>query len=497
MEIEVVDARPEAVEADVVVFAVTDPVELGPAARAIDEAVGGKLTHLVADGELTGERGAVTLLHTRGELPAHRVAAAGLGRQDALDADALRTAAGRAGQRAVAVGGRALAWVVEDGELAPPTQGRAVVDGLVLGPFDTGEWKTTGERPAGLERLILCGPGAAGAAAEARRAAVAASWANRCRSLVNTPANELTPAGLAAFAEEVAAGSPHLRPEALDADGIRGLGMNALAAVAQGSVNPPRLVVLTYEPPDAPDEPVLGLVGKAITFDSGGLSLKPAGRMSDMKTDMGGGGAVLAGLGAVAELALPLRIVAVVGACENMPDGGAYRPGDVIRAANGKTIEVTNTDAEGRLVLADCLWYARERGATHVLDIATLTGGVVTALGDFYAGLFGNDAGWVEEVRTAAEASGDHAWPLPLHETYARLIRSAYADMTNSADVKQATPIYAARFLQEFAGDGPWAHLDVAGTAHIERSRDDYFTSEGATGFGVRLLAELARRLAQ
>ena len=496
MEIDVLDGALEAVEADVIVFPVVEPVDLSAAARALDSLLGGRLSHLVEDGELTGERGAVTHVHTLGELAAHRVATAGLGPRESVDADALRTAAARAAERARSVGATTMAWVVEKGTITPSEQGRAVVDGIALGQHDPGRWKTADGRKGELERLVLCGPAAGAAADEARRAAVVARWTNRCRELVDMPANELTPEALAAAAGEVAAGVPHITSESFDAERIRELGMNAFAAVSQGSATPPRLVTMTYAPPGAPENPVLGLVGKAVTFDSGGLSLKPAGRMGDMKADMGGGAAVIAALGAIAELGVPLRAVAVVGACENMPSGSAYHPGDIVRAASGKTIEVTNTDAEGRLVLADCLWYAREQGATHLLDLATLTGGVVIALGDFYAGLFGNDPVWVDAVRAAAEASGDHAWPLPLHETYARLIQSTYADMTNSNDLRQAAPVYAARFLQEFAGDGPWAHLDIAGTSHLERGRGDYYNGEGATGYGVRLIAELARRLA-
>jgi leucyl aminopeptidase len=272
--------------------------------------------------------------------------------------------------------------------------------------------------------------------------------------------------------------------------------MGALAAVGQGSDNPPRLISLVYEP-DGPlrSDFRLGLVGKAVTFDAGGLSLKPADRMDDMKSDMGGGAAVLAATGAIAELGLPVRVLTVVPTCENMPGGHAYRPGDIIKALNGKTIEVTNTDAEGRLILADALWYARESGATHLLDLATLTGAMVIAMGDYYAGLFGNDEEWIEEVRAAAEASGDHAWPWPLHDTYRRFIESPFADMKNSSTYRQGSPILAARFLQEFVGEGPWAHLDIAGTAYLERGRGDYYREPGATGYGVRLLAELAHRL--
>ena len=271
--------------------------------------------------------------------------------------------------------------------------------------------------------------------------------------------------------------------------------MGALAAVSQGSDNPPRFITLAYEP-DSPARPEvrLGIVGKAITFDAGGLSLKPATRMDEMKSDMGGGGAALAATAAIAELGLPVRILTVVPACENMPGGHAYRPGDIVTALNGKTIEVTNTDAEGRLILADALWWARESGATHIVDLATLTGGIVVAMGDFYAGLFGNDESWLEEIQAAAESSGDHVWRLPLHDTYRRYIDSRFADMKNSSDYRQASPLLAARFLQEFVGDGPWAHLDIAGTAYTER--DDPTRVKGPTGIGVRLFTEfvLARQ---
>jgi leucyl aminopeptidase len=272
--------------------------------------------------------------------------------------------------------------------------------------------------------------------------------------------------------------------------------MGAFAAVSSGSAVEPRLIVVEHEPPEARGDVHLGLVGKAITFDSGGLSLKPSRGMEEMKTDMAGGAAVLAGIGAIAALGIPLRVTGVVAACENMPDGRAYRPGDIVTALNGKTIEITNTDAEGRLVLADALVDVRRRGATHVLDLATLTGAVVIALGDFYAALLGNDPGWLADVEAAASTTGDHAWQLPLHETYARYISSIYADMKNSSDLRQAGSIYAARFLQEFAGDGPWAHLDIAGTAYLERGRGDYYTGKGSTGYGVRLIAALAERLA-
>jgi leucyl aminopeptidase len=251
--------------------------------------------------------------------------------------------------------------------------------------------------------------------------------------------------------------------------------------------------VLRYEPPQptSPDV-VLGLVGKAITFDTGGISLKPAGSMEDMKGDMAGGAGALHGIGAIAALGLPVRAIAVLAAAENMPGGDAFRPGDILRAANGKTIEIINTDAEGRLVLADALWYARKEGATHVIDVATLTGAMELALGDLYAGFFANDADWRDRIAAAGERSGDHVWEFPLHPRYRRYVDSAFADMKNGSTLRQGSPVLAAEFLREFAGDGPWAHVDMAGPGFLERSRGDYLLVPGGTGYGVRLIAELA-----
>ena len=272
------------------------------------------------------------------------------------------------------------------------------------------------------------------------------------RTFANSPPNELTPETLAERARELA--GPNVKVEALEPAQIDELGMGALSAVGRASSNGPRLIVLRYEPPSASrSDLVLGLVGKAITFDAGGISLKPALKMQDMKGDMAGGAAVIAGIAAAAELELPVRIVAVVAAAENLVSGDSFRPGDILRAANGKTIEITNTDAEGRLVLADALWYARREGATHILDLATLTGAMELALGDLYAGLFANDEDWQQEILAAAETSGDHAWPFPLHPRYRRYVDSTFADIKNSSDLRQGSPVLAAEFLREFAGE--------------------------------------------
>jgi len=275
------------------------------------------------------------------------------------------------------------------------------------------------------------------------------------------------------------------------------LKMGALSAVGRGSRNEPRLIVLRHDPPGAPDDVFLGLVGKSITFDTGGISLKSAPGMESMKGDMAGGAGTLHGMGAIAALGLPVRAVAVLAAAENMPGGDAFRPGDILRAANGKTIEIINTDAEGRLVLADALWYARREGATHILELSTLTGAMELALGDLYAGYFTNDDTWSDRIFRAGNRSGDLAWRFPLHERYRRYIDSAFADMKNGSTLRQGSPALAAKFLEEFAGDGPWAHVDMAGPGFLERSRGDYLRVPGGTGYGVRLIAQLAELIAR
>jgi leucyl aminopeptidase len=433
----------------------------------------------------------------RAEKGGARQIAVGLGSEDELDADAIRTAAAAVARELRRPGG-SLAWPL-DAKLPVPLaeQARAAVEGVVLGTYDPGYWKSDGKEVEPPKRLILVSDEAS-LQDDAERANRVAEWANRARDLANAPPNELTPERLAARAAEIARGVQHLKVDALDPKQIDELGMGAFEAVARASHNPARLIVMRYDPPAAtPQDVVLGLVGKAITFDSGGISLKPALGMEEMKGDMAGGAAVVESMGAIADLGLPLRALAVVAATENMIGGHAYRPGDIVRAMNGKTIEITNTDAEGRLVLADALSYARDQGATHVLDLATLTGAMEVALGDFYAGVFANDDGWLTDVLAAGKASGDHAWPFPLHRRYRRYVDSSFADMKNASDLRQAGAALAAAFLKEFAGEGPWAHVDMAGTGFLSRSRGDYLSRGGGTGYGVRLIVELARRLTE
>jgi len=482
--------------ADTLALPVAQPLG-GEGARIVDEKLHGLLARLTETGELRGERGEAVVLHLNGELSAPRLVAAGVGPHDTADADALRTAAAAAAQSVARIGGTIL-WLLDESLPVPlPEQAAALVEGTILGAYSPGRWKTQGDvAPPGFERIVLGTFDDPAVRDAAERAALLAGRANRARDLANMPPNELDPERLAGHAQRLADEHEHLTAYALGPAEIEELGMGALAAVGRGSRHGPRLIVVRYEPP-APARPelLLGLVGKAITFDAGGISIKPSARMEDMKGDMAGGAGTLHGIGALAALGLPVRAVAVLAAAENLPGGDAFRPGDILRAANGKTIEIVNTDAEGRLVLADALWYARREGATHVLDLATLTGAMELALGDLYAGVFANDDAWRDRVVEAGRRSGDLVWPFPLHPRYRRYVDSAYADLKNGSILRQASPALAAEFLHEFAGEGPWAHVDMAGPGFLERSRGDSMRVPGGTGFGVRLIAELAAGL--
>jgi leucyl aminopeptidase len=402
-----------------------------------------------------------------------------------LDADGVRTAAAWAA-RALRPYGGTIAWRAEDAERV-----RALVEGTAYGAYDPGLFK--GEY-ASRPELTLALDAPADLHELAARQATVARHLDAARDLSNRPPNDLPPVALAAHAKRHTA--VHLTVESHGRDWIESQGMGAFAAVASGSAQDPQLIVMRYDPPGAPDGVTLGLVGKAITFDSGGISLKAALRMQDMKGDMSGGAAVIEATAAIAELGLPVRLLTVVASTENMQDGTAYKPGDIVRASNGKTIEIINTDAEGRLVLADALHYTRESGATHIVDFATLTGAMSVALGDLYAGWFTNDDDLAAHVDAASHTSGDLAWRFPLHPRYRRYVDSDFADMKNGSELREAGAVLAAEFLREFTGDGPWAHFDIAGPAFIQRKRPDYALDQGGTGYGVRLIVELAQRFA-
>jgi leucyl aminopeptidase len=487
-------ALPGQAGADTIALPVAQPLG-GDGANIVDGKLGGRLARLGESGELRGERGEAVLLHLDGELEAPRLVAAGVGKREDVTADALRTAGAAAAQALSRVGG-SLVWLLDESLPVPlPEQAAALVEGTILGAYSPGRWKAKDEKKAP-ERIVIGHEDDPELQAAAERAAILADRANRARDLSNMPPNELTPHTLGEKAKELAGEHEHLTCEVLATTELDHLGMGALTAVGRGSRNEPRLIVLRYDPPGARDDLLLGLVGKSITFDAGGISIKPSGGMQDMKGDMSGGAGTLHGIGALAALGTPVRAIAALAAAENLPGGDAFRPGDILTAANGKTIEVINTDAEGRLVLADALWYVRREGATHVLDLATLTGAMELALGDLYAGAFSNDEEWMDRIVAAGDRSGDLVWPFPLHPRYRRYIDSAFADMKNGSTLRQGSPALAAEFLHEFAGDGPWCHVDMAGPAFLERSRGDYLRVPGGTGYGVRLIAELGGSLA-
>jgi leucyl aminopeptidase len=401
------------------------------------------------------------------------------------DVEGLRTAAARAVR--ACRGGGTVAWALDRSlPLSVAEQIRGLAEGAVIGGYDGRRWRS-GDPPPGVERFVICGAGG-DLAPVAERAALGARWTNVARELVDAPPNVATPAALA---DRAAALGGTLSVEIVDPAEA---GLDALVAVGAGSSAAALLLVLSHEPANAPPAPRLALVGKAVTFDSGGYFLKPRSDIVRQKGDMAGGAAILAALGAIAELKLPLSVVGVVPTCESMLSATAMRPTDVIRTAAGLTVEVMNPDAEGRLILADALWYARRHGATHVVDLATLTGALREGMGDVYAGVFGTDEAWRDTVVAAGNAGGDLAWPWPLHPRFRPLIESRVADLRNNAGRSFGFPIVAATFLAQFAGDGPWAHVDMLGPALLDDDRGDAF-GPGASGYGVRMLIELATRL--
>ncbi|HEX8647008.1 MAG TPA: leucyl aminopeptidase [Thermoleophilaceae bacterium] len=463
---------PRDTEADTRVVPVFEGEELGePALQA-----------LVDSGEAKPGLRKLAVTHEDGR----RVVLVGAGRRAELDHERARVIAAVATGRASELSARSVSWA------APAGKGLAgaIVEGTLLSLYRFDQFKSSAsdDDSGGIASLeIASSEGVDVEEVESGRVRAVAQ--NAARDLQNTPSNVATPTWLAERAEEIAAAHDSLSIEVWDRDRIEAAGMGAFIAVAQGSYQPPKMIVMRYD--GGGDGPLLAYVGKAVTFDTGGISIKPAARMYEMKFDMSGGAAVLAAMGAIAELALPARILAVVPATENMPSGRSVKPGDIVRAKNGKTIEVNNTDAEGRLILADALSYAVEEGAERIVNLATLTGAIIVALGSTYAGLFSNDDGWVGQVQAACEATGELGWRLPLHQEYFELTKGRYADLTNAAEERKAMSIYAAEFLRQFVDDRPWVHVDIAGTAWgLSRA----YVGKGASGFGVRMLVELAER---
>ncbi|HEU0028009.1 MAG TPA: leucyl aminopeptidase [Ktedonobacterales bacterium] len=480
----------------------------GPAA-ALDEALAGVIAELIASGEVSGAADEITLLHTLGKIEPARVAIIGLGARDKFTVDRVRRAASQACRALRTAGakrvGLALAWAESGVNLA--LAARAATEGAVLGLYEFTNYKNNsanganaanaangqnGKPKKAIETITILGKGREPALrAAVARGRILAESANFARDLGNEPPNTLTPTEMGERARRMAA-EVGLECEVHDKAWIRKQEMGALLGVNQGSVEEPRFIVLRYNG-GSKRAPAIALVGKGITFDSGGLSLKPNDGMVGMKMDMCGGAAVLGAMRAIALLKPAISVVGIVPATENMPSGSSYRPGDILRASNGKTIEINNTDAEGRLILADGISYAVKHGYTPIVDAATLTGAIGISLGRLRAGLFSNNEDITRSVEQAAASSGERVWAMPMDDEYDQLIRSEIADVKQTGG-RLAGSIAAAKVLSNFAGDTPWAHLDIAYTA--VRDTRDVEGEAGATGYGVRLFTELAFLLA-
>lgn len=463
------------------------PVETGesidPSIRELDRILNGKLCESVRDLGLTGRVGQVAVLSTWGQLPAQRLVVVGIGSPETRTADDIRRAWGAAAQAAAEAGARTLYSplpVVAGLELDAVC--RASVEGVGLGTYRFLEYRTRMEPALSLEQVVFL---AAPEEVERgiRRGEAAVEAVCLARDLVNRPGNDLPPERLAGLAWEIAERAG-LECRVYDRDALEELGAGAILAVGQGSRHEPHLIHLVYRPAGQPLASV-GLVGKGVTFDTGGISIKPAEGMERMKGDMAGAAAVIGVMQAVAGLGLPIAVHGVVAAAENMPDGAAFRPGDILRALNGKTIEVISTDAEGRLLLADALTYTARQGVDVMIDLATLTGACVVALGKQGTGLFGTDQALVDALVRAGERAGERLWPMPLWDEYRELLKSEHADIKNTGG-RWGGAINAALFLREFTEGVTWAHLDIAGPAWAERSGP--LGPAGGTGHGVRTL---------
>ena len=450
------------------------------------------LEELQAAREMSGRTFECTLMHRPPGLAAARLLVVGAGKKEKFNSSQLRRLAGTAVRYVRTRGLRDLAWLLE-AEVEPEAV-EAVVEGAILADYDADSYRTERETERRIDRFALATGGAAvsdAMKAAAERGRIIAEAANFTRDLVNEPSNRLTPTLLAQRATAMATDFG-LSAEVLGPEEIRGLKMGALLAVASGSEELPQFIVLRYEGAQAADAPLVAIIGKGITFDTGGISIKPAADMHEMKTDMAGGAAMLGVMRAIAQLKPRARVIAVVPATENMPSGKAYKPGDVITSMSGKTIEVLNTDAEGRLVLADALTYAKQQGASVLIDAATLTGAVTVALGNITTGVFGWNKDWVRRVLASALAAGERMWELPVDDDYRELYKSSIADLANTGG-RYGGAITAAMFVGEFAGDTPWVHLDIAGTRWSNEEKP--YLAKGPTGHPVRTLVHLLTHL--
>ena len=469
--------------------------------QKIDALLGGLLHEIYASEEFKGSLGELCTLHTMGKMAAKRVIVVGLGAQETYNTQSLRRASAIAARHAQSTGAHTIALSSnrEGGKFEAASCIQAQVEGVLLGLYSFRKYQHSPHNGNGhgvteVRIATTVADAHQHDYDEAIHKGIAMAEAtNFARDLVNEPPNVLTPTELANRASAMA---KHfgLECEVLERPQMEELGMGGLLGVAQGSAEPPKFIILRYR--GAPDstEKGLALVGKGITFDTGGISLKPAERMHEMKGDMAGAAAVISAMQVISSLKPAINVTALVSSTENMPSGTAYRPGDILRIMNGKTIEIVNTDAEGRLVLADALSYAVKEGLSPIVDVATLTGGIVVALGSVNVGMFCNNEKLSGEIIAAGKATGEKYWPMPLDDEYKEYIKSEIADIKQTGG-KYASSVTAAKILEHFVGDAQWAHLDIAGVDYIDNKTA--YQEKGATGYAVRTLAELALRLAK
>jgi len=492
MQITLVTQPFAAIETDALVSYVFEETDLVQGRIAeIDQAAGGLLRKLAKSGELTGKMLEFTLVHAPAGLKAARLLLVGVGKREQYSIAALRKVAGAALRHLKARSVKNLAFLVREGHAAEESA-QAIAEGVLAGNFETDKYKTEKKNDKHIETVLLAGSSDAERASAEKglsKGRIIAEAQNFTRDLVNEPSNKLTPRILAEKAEAMAKGAG-LSVEILDEKKIADLKMGALLSVAQGGPEPPRVIVVTYTPANLkPGAPVIGLVGKAITFDTGGISIKPADGMEKMKYDMAGGATMLGVMRALAALKPSVKVICVVPSSENMPGGKAQKPGDIQTAMSGKTIEVLNTDAEGRLVLADGVHYAKQLGATYLVDAATLTGAIVVALANVNVGVSGSDQPFTDRLLASSKAVGEKMWQMPIDDDYREFIKGTVADIQNIGSGKGGGAIAGAMFIKEFTGDTPWIHLDIAGTAWNDDAKP--WLAKGPTGVALRTLVHL------
>ena len=473
------------------VFEETDPVQ--GRISELDQTANGLLRSLAKSGEVSGKTLEMTLIHVPAGLKAARLLLVGAGKREQFTGATLRKLAGAALRYLKARSVKQLAFLVRENN-ATEDSAQAIVEGVLTANFETDKYKTEKKNDKSIDTVLLTGYSDAERSAAEKgltRGRIIAESQNFARDLINEPSNKLTPKILAEKAEAMAK-QAGLAVEILDEKKITDLKMGALLSVSQGGPEPPRVMVVTYTPANLkPGAPVIGLIGKAVTFDTGGISIKPADGMEKMKYDMAGGATMLGVMRALAALKPNVKVICVVPATENMPGGTAQKPGDIQTAMSGKTIEVLNTDAEGRLILADAVHYAKQLGATHLVDAATLTGAIVVALASINVGVFGGaDQAWTDKVLASAKAVGEKMWQMPMDDEYREFIKGTVADIQNIGSGKGGGSITGAWFIREFAGDTPWVHLDIAGTAWNDDAKP--WLAKGPTGVALRTLVNLA-----